>query len=103
LPDLKFKLDTLLSHAADCQMLGSLSTGAETRAQYRERAEQFRTLAEQVRKQITARRRGDFEFLFEQAARCRGLAAGVDDDAMKAELMALASELEQTARTGRGD
>jgi hypothetical protein len=103
MPDLKLKLDTLLSHAADCQMLGSLSTDAETRAQYRERAEQLRTLAEQVRKQITAKPRSDFEFLFEQAARCRGLAAGMDDDAMKADLMTLAADLEQSAKTGRGD
>jgi hypothetical protein len=103
MPDLKVKLDTLLSHAADCQMLGSLSTDAETRAQYRERAQQFRTLAEQVRKQIGTKARSDFEFLFEQAARCRGLAAGVDDDAVKADLMTLAADLEQSAKTGRGD
>jgi hypothetical protein len=103
MPDLKLKLDTLLSHAADCQMLGSLSADTETRAQYLGRAEQFRTLADQVRKQIAARPRIDFEFLSEQAARCRGLAAGVDDDAMKADLMTLAEELEQSAKTGRGD
>jgi hypothetical protein len=103
MPDLKIKLDTLLSHAADCQMLGSLSTDAETRAQYGERAEQFRTLAEQVQKQITAKPRSDFEFLLQQAARCRGLAAGVEDDAVRADLMALAADLEQTAKTGRGD
>jgi hypothetical protein len=103
MPDLKVKLDTLLSHAADCQMLGSLSTDAETRAQYRERAAQFRALAEEVRKQIATKARSDYEFLIEQAARCRGLAAGVDDDAMKADLMTLAADLEQTAKTGRGD
>jgi hypothetical protein len=103
MPDLKLKLDALLSHAADCQMLGALSTDAETRAERHERAEQFRALAEQVRKQITAKSRSDFEFLFEQAARCRGLAAGVDDDAMKTDLMTLAEDLERTAKTGRGD
>jgi len=101
--DLKFKLDTLLSHAADCQMLGSLSTDAETEAQYRERADQFRALAEAVRNQIAARPGNDIDFLFEQAARCRGLAAGIDDVAMKADLMALAADLDQTAKSERGD
>ena len=96
--DLKIKLDNLLSHAADCQMIGSLATDAETRAQYRERADQFRVLAEQVRAQIGERPRTDAKFLSEQAARCRGLAAGLDDDALKDDLLALAADLEETAR-----
>jgi hypothetical protein len=56
--DLKIKLDTLLSHATDCQMIGKSATDPETRDGYRERAEQFRVLAKQVRAQIseTARR-----------------------------------------------
>jgi hypothetical protein len=101
--DLKIKLDTLLSHAADCQMIGNSATDPETRDEYRERAEQFRVLAKQVRAQISERPRADIGFLLEQAARCRGLAAGLDDDAMKADLLALAADLEKTATRERGD
>jgi hypothetical protein len=101
--DLKIKLDTLLSHAADCQMIGNSATDPETRDEYRERTEQFRVLAEQVRAQISERPRADTEFLLEQAVRCRGLAAGLDDNAMKADLLALAADLEQTAKRERGD
>jgi hypothetical protein len=77
--DLKIKLDNLLSHAADCQMIGNSATDPETRDEYRERTEQFRVLAEQVRAQISERPRTDTEFLLEQAVRCRGLAAGLAD------------------------
>jgi hypothetical protein len=101
--DLKIKLDTLLSHAADCQMIGKSATDPETRNEYRERAEQYRVTAEQVRVHISERPRADIGFLLEQAARCRGLAAGLDDDAMKADLLALAADLEKTAMRGRGD
>jgi hypothetical protein len=99
--DLKIKLDNLLSHAADCQMIGSLATDAETRAQYRERADQFRVLAEQVRAQLSERPRTDIELLTAQAARCRGLASGLDDDALKDDLLALAADLEETAKGSR--
>ena len=101
--DLKIKLDTLLSHAADCQMIGSSATDAETRGHYRERAEQYRVLAEHVRAQISDRPRTDIEFLREQATRCRRLAAGLDDNAMKSDLLALAADLEQTAKRERRD
>jgi hypothetical protein len=101
MPDLKIKLDNLLSDAIDCQMIGNLATEPTTRAEYRQRAEQFRTLAEQVRRQITERPR-DIGFLIEQALRCRRLAETLSDLAMKDDLISLAAELEQTARPGRG-
>jgi hypothetical protein len=101
--DLKIKLDTLLSHAADCQIIGNSATDPETRDEYRERAEQFRVLAKQVRAQISERPRADVGFLLEQATRCRGLAAGLDDSAMKADLLALAADLEQAAKRERED
>ncbi|MDQ8730518.1 hypothetical protein [Bradyrhizobium sp. LHD-71] len=63
MPDLKNKLDKLLSEAAECQMIGSLAADAAKRAAYRERADQFRDLAEQVRTQISARPRRNIEFL----------------------------------------
>lgn len=84
-------------------MIGGSATDAEMLTQYRERTEQFRVLAEQVRAQISERPRTDTEFLLEQALRCRGLAAGIDDSAMKADLLALAADLEQTAKRERED
>lgn len=103
MPDLKLKLEKLLADAADCQMLGSLATDPQKRTEYRQRAEQFRMVAEQVRAQVTQRPRSDIEFLLEQAARCRSLAASLADEAMNADLLALASELELKARQERGE
>jgi hypothetical protein len=62
-----------------------------------------RDTAEQVRVHISERPRADIGFLLRQAARCRGLAAGLDDDAMKADLLALAADLEKTATREGGD
>jgi hypothetical protein len=101
--ELKIKLDNLLSHAADCQMIGSSATDAEMRDEHRERAEQYRVTAEQVRVHISERPRADIGFLLEQAVRCRGLAAGLDDSAMKADLLALAADLEQAVKRERED
>jgi hypothetical protein len=102
LPDLKLKLDRLFSDAADCQLIGDLASDPAKRAEYRRRAELFRALAEQVRTQITARPRSDIEFLAQQALRCRRLAATISDDAMQADLMTLAQELENKANQERG-
>jgi hypothetical protein len=103
MPDLKNKLDKLLSEAAECQMIGSLAADAAKRAAYRERADQFRDLAEQVRAQISAGPRRNIEFLLEQAGKCRKLVAELDNADIKADLLMLAAELEQTAKRERED
>lgn len=102
MPDLKLKLDSLLSGAADCEMIGSLAADADKRAYYRQRAGELRALAERVRAQISEQPRTDVEFLSEQAVRCRELAGALVDDALKADLLSLAAELEQTVKGQRG-
>ena len=101
MPDLKDKLDRLLADAADCELIGRLAADAVKRNEFRQRAEKFRALAEEVRAQVTARPRSDIEFLLQQAERCRGLASGLADENMKADLTALASELESKANQER--
>jgi hypothetical protein len=103
MPDLKNKLDKLLSDAADCQMIGSLAADPNTRADYRRRAEEFRALAEQLRSQLIERPRSDSEFLLQQALRCRRLAETLADAALKTDVLDLAAELERTAKRVRGD
>jgi hypothetical protein len=97
MPDLKLKLDQLFADAAECQLIGDLATDPTKRAEYRQRAEQFRELAEKVRMQVPERPRSDVEFLVEQALRCRRLAATIADEGMQADLVALAQELETKA------
>ncbi len=96
------KLETLIAGAAECEMIGNLAADPAKRATYRQRAMDMRELAERVRTQVGARPRNDFEFLWQQALRCRSLADAVADDELKANLLTLADELEQTARRERG-
>ena len=97
MPDLKKKVEVLVKDAADCQLIGSLAADPETRATYRKHAEEIRRLAGEV----TARPDTDLEFLVQQAHRCRALAAELADETMEHDLLALASDLEQTARQQR--
>jgi hypothetical protein len=102
MPDLKLKLEMLLEGAADCEMIGNLAADADKRATYRQRARDMRELAERVRTQIATRPRNDREFLTQQALQCRSLAATLADDALQADLLALADDLELTARRELG-
>jgi hypothetical protein len=102
MPDLKLKLEKLFADAADCQLLGGLSADPTKRAEYHRRADEFRELALRVRRQIGERPRSDIGFLLEQARLCRALAMSTRDDDMQQDLLALAQELEQTARQGAG-
>ena len=102
MPDLKLKLDRLFVDAADCEMVGRLAADPDKRAQYRRKAEELRAVAERVRSQIASRPRSDTDFLLQQAQRCRGLSVTLADDALKADLLTLAEELEQTAKRARG-
>lgn len=96
------KLETLIAGAADCEMIGGLAADPAKRAAFRQRAQEMRELAERVRTQVGERARTDCEFLAQQALRCRGLAGTLSDDDLKANLLALADELEQTAMRERG-
>ena len=96
------KLETLIAGAAECEMIGNLAADPAKRVTFRRRAMEMRELAERVRTQVGARPRTDLEFLSQQALRCRGLADAVADDDLKANLLTLADELEQTARRERG-
>jgi hypothetical protein len=102
MPDLKLKLEQLFADAADCEIVGRLAADPDKRAQYRHKAEELRAVAERVRAQISQRPRKDTEFLLEQARRCRSLSITLADDALKADLLTLADELEQTAQRERG-
>lgn len=96
------KLETLVAGAADCEMIGSLAADPGKRAEFRQRAQEMRELAERVRTQVADRPRSDLEFLAQQAQRCRSLADTIADEDLKINLLALADELEQTARRERG-
>jgi hypothetical protein len=102
MPDLKMKLEALIAGAAECEMIGGLAVDRAKRAAFRQRAQEMRELAERVRTQVGERARTDLEFLTQQALRCRGLADTLSDDDLKANLLSLADELEQTAMRERG-
>lgn len=102
MPDLKPRLEDLLMGAAECEMVGNLATDPARRAEYRQKAEKLHALAERVRSQVVERPRSDGEFLRQQALRCRTLAATLTDDALKVDLLSLATELEQTAHRDGG-
>lgn len=101
MPDLKLKLEQLFTDAADCEMVGRLAVDATKRAEYRRRAEELRAVAERVREQIAQRPRTDTDFLLQQAQRCRDMSSTLADETLKANLLTLASELEQTAKRER--
>jgi len=102
MPDLNLKLETLVAGAAECELVGNLASDVATRTAYRRRADELRALAERVRTQIAERPRTDFEFLLQQARRCRSLATTMADDALKSDLLTLADELERTGNRERG-
>lgn len=102
MPDLKLKLEQLFADAADCDMVGRLAADPDKRAQYRLNAEELRAVAERVRAQISQRPRNDADFLLQQAQLCRSMSATLADDALKADLLALAAELELTVQRERG-
>jgi hypothetical protein len=102
MPDLKMKLETLVAGAAECEMIGNLAADPAKRAEFRQRAQDMRDLAERVRTQVAERPRTDLEFLTQQSRRCRSLADTIADESLKTNLTALADELEQTATRARG-
>ena len=54
--DLNARLEKLLADAADCDLVGNLATDVAKRTTFRRLAEQFRTMAEDVRAEIARRR-----------------------------------------------
>ena len=111
--DLKDRREKLLAEATDCELIGNLATDDAKRATFRRLAQQFRTIAEQLKADMdqggmtTAqavrlahlRAMPDDAFLRQQATTCRELAACTTDKNIQAELQRLANEFEEKART----
>jgi hypothetical protein len=53
--DLKARLEKLMADAADCDLIASLAADLKKRATFRRIAEQFRTMAAELRREIAVR------------------------------------------------
>ena len=98
--DYKDRIDKLTTDAADCELIGNLASDASKRATFRRLAEQFRTTAAQLKAEMEGTAfvpMSDREFLLQQAARCRALAATVSDEAARADMQKMAEEFEAKA------
>lgn len=53
--DIKNRLEKLLTDAAECDLIGNLAADEEKRATFRKLAEQYRSMAEQMKAEIARR------------------------------------------------
>jgi hypothetical protein len=101
------RINRLLSNAADCDLIGNLATDGSKRTTFRKLAQEFRQIAAGVKRDIDHRKAGpdrlsfremsDREFLLYQAGAFRELAAGIAEEAIRSELLRLASDFEARA------
>ena len=101
------RINRLLSDAADCDLIGNLATDAAKRTTFRKLAQEFRQIAEELKRDIDHRKAGsdrpsfremsDREFLLHQAREFRELAAGFPEEEIRSELLRLASDFEAKA------
>ena len=101
------RIDRLLSDAADCDLIGNLATDAARRTTFRKLAQEFRQIADELKHDIDRRKAGsdqrsfrdmsDREFLLYQAGEFRALAEGIAEEAIRSELLRLASDFEAKA------
>jgi hypothetical protein len=101
------RIRRLLSDAADCDLIGHLATDGAKRTTFRRLAQEFRQIAEELKRDIDRRKAGpdqrslremsDREFLLHQARAFRELAAGIAEESIRSELLRLASDFEARA------
>jgi hypothetical protein len=101
------RIRRLLSDAAECDLIGNLATDGARRTTFRRLAQEFRQIAEELKRDIDRRKAGpdqrsfrdmsDREFLLYQAREFRGLAAGTTEESIRSELLRLALDLEAKA------
>ena len=56
--DLKTRMEKLIADAADCDLIASLAADLRKRAMFRRMAEQFRTMAAELKREISAAEKG---------------------------------------------
>ena len=101
------RIRRLLSDAADCDLIGNLAADGAKRTTFRKLAQEFRQIAEELKRDIDWRKAGpdqrslrdmsDREFLLYQAREFRELAAGIAEESIRSELLRLASDFEARA------
>ena len=96
MPSFEEHIDALSRDADACDAIGRLTTEPTKRASFRILAQQFRALAIELGAEVDGIKPPpiDRTFLFEQAKRCRDLAAETADAKLSAALQKLASEFE---------
>jgi hypothetical protein len=108
--DFKERIDKLVTDAADCDLIGSLSADASKRESFRRVAKQFRTIAAELKFEMDGTAlppMSDREFLLRHAKDFRDLATALHEEDIRAALLRMAKEFEQKAaedreRTPRG-
>ena len=56
--DLKARLEKLMADAAECELICNLATDTAKRATFRRLAEQFRSMADEIKAEIARRQEG---------------------------------------------
>lgn len=100
--DLKSRLEKFVAEAAECDLIGQLSTDDAKRLAFRQRAAELKRIAEAVKAGIVEQRSSDARFLQAKAAECRALAATLTDADIRTQLVALAAEMEKRAAEEQG-
>jgi hypothetical protein len=95
---LKIKIDNFVIAATDCDLLGRVAKTPTQRQAYHLKAEQLARLASDVRTDLVERELSDVEFLNGIAAQLREIAATCVQKGIKAELLAMAEDMEKRIR-----
>ena len=98
--DYKARFENLISDAAECELIGNLATEASKRNTLRRLAEQFRTIAMEVKAEMdggSSSSISDRDFLLRNAKDFRDLAASCGDEGMRNELLRMAADCEEKA------
>jgi len=96
--DCKTRFEKLITDAAECDLIGNLAADTAKRASFRRLAEQFRTMATQLKADMDGEpSNSDREFLLRSATELRDLAAACGDDGMRDELLLMAADCEKKA------
>ena len=90
----KIKVENLIIVATDCDMLGRVANTPAKQRTFRLRSEELQRISSAVRADLIQRELSDVEFLIGIAARLRDVATSCTQQGIRAELLAMANDME---------